>query len=34
VSHDFLMGDWKPDRQKTVKDAGGTPHDIFLWTIK
>jgi cyclopropane fatty-acyl-phospholipid synthase-like methyltransferase len=34
VSHDFLMGDWKPDRQITVKDAGGTPHDLFLWTIK
>jgi uncharacterized protein (TIGR03000 family) len=34
VSHDFLMGDWKPDQQKTVKDAGGMPHDLFLWTIK
>ncbi len=35
VSHDFLMGDdWKPDKQITVKDAGGEAHNIFLWTIK
>lgn len=33
VSHDFLMGDWKPDKKVTVKDQGGTAHDLYLWTI-
>jgi uncharacterized protein (TIGR03000 family) len=33
VSHDFVMGDWKPDKKITVKDVGGTDHDLFLWTI-
>jgi cyclopropane fatty-acyl-phospholipid synthase-like methyltransferase len=34
VSHDFGMGDWKPDRTERVKDARGTDHVLFLWTIK
>jgi uncharacterized protein (TIGR03000 family) len=34
VSHDFLMkSDWKPEKELTVKDAGGDDHTIFLWTI-
>jgi ribosomal protein L11 methylase PrmA len=34
VSHDFLMGDnWKPDKEKTVKDGNGDEHTIYLWTI-
>jgi SAM-dependent methyltransferase len=32
VSHDFGMGDWKPDQQKTVK--GQTrDHGVYLWYI-
>ncbi|HEX3150243.1 MAG TPA: methyltransferase domain-containing protein [Gemmataceae bacterium] len=34
VSHDFLIGDWKPEKQIDVKDAGGELHTLFLWTIK
>jgi uncharacterized protein (TIGR03000 family) len=36
VSHDFLMAEypWKPEKQTTVKDAGGTAHDLFLWVVK
>lgn len=34
VSHDFLMGDdWKPEKEKTVKDANGDEHTLYLWTI-
>jgi uncharacterized protein (TIGR03000 family) len=34
VSHDFRIGDWKPEKQIDVKDAGGEMHTLFLWTIK
>lgn len=34
VSHDFLMGDWKPEKEKTFKDADGEEHSLYLWTIK
>lgn len=30
VSHDFDMGEWKPDR---VSYVGGTAHRIFRWTV-
>lgn len=30
VSHDFDMGDWKPDR---VSYVGGTMHKIFCWIV-
>ena len=33
VSHDFDMGDWKPEKTETVKDDEGTDHTIYLWTI-
>ena len=33
VSHDFDMGDWKADKELTVKDADGREHSIYLWTI-
>lgn len=32
VSHDFDMGDWKPEETKTI-NAGGREHSIFRWTI-
>lgn len=32
VSHDFDMGDWKPDREERV--VVDREHTIYLWTIK
>jgi uncharacterized protein (TIGR03000 family) len=35
VSHAFDMDkEWKPDETKTVTDADGVEHEIFLWTVK
>ena len=34
VSHDFLMGDWKPEKQIDEKDADGEVHTLYLWTIE
>lgn len=33
VSHRFTMGDWKPDREETLTDPGGTKYRILLWKI-
>ena len=33
VSHRFLMGDWKPEKTITVKDAEGIDYQLHLWTI-
>ena len=33
VSHDFKMGDWKPERTVEVIDEFGEEHVIYLWTI-
>ncbi len=33
VSHDFDMGDWKPEKEVTVRDEKGIEHTIYLWTI-
>ena len=32
VSHDFDMGDWRPDRVLEVRDHS-RPHKVMLWTI-
>jgi len=32
VSHDFAMGDWKPDRVVQVEGPSRT-HTVYLWTI-
>lgn len=32
VSHDFPMGDWKPERVVQVQDANRT-HTIYYWTV-
>jgi len=32
VSHDFAMGDWKPEQQKSVK-ATDREHTVYLWTV-
>ncbi|MBI3014846.1 MAG: class I SAM-dependent methyltransferase [Candidatus Tectomicrobia bacterium] len=34
VSHDFDMGDWKPDKSEKLKDNQGENHTIYLWRIK
>jgi len=33
VSHDFSMGDWKPDRVERMTDSGGLLRTIYLWRI-
>jgi SAM-dependent methyltransferase len=32
VSHDFDMGEWKPEREQTVSQPGQL-HRVFRWTI-
>lgn len=32
VSHDFDMGEWKPDRTEQV-EANGRTHTIYFWTV-
>ena len=34
VSHDFKIGDWKPDRMERVPGERGREHLLYLWTIK
>ena len=34
VSHDFGMGDWKPDAVDTFDDAGGRTRTLYLWRIR
>jgi len=33
VSHEYLIGDWKPDRTETMY-VGGEPHVIHSWTVR
>ena len=33
VSHDFGMGNWKPDRTDQLTDSGGHSRTIYLWRI-
>lgn len=32
VSHNFDMGEWKPERMEQV-DVNGQPHTVYLWRI-
>lgn len=32
VSHDFDMGEWKPERVEKVQTSGRT-HTVYLWTV-
>lgn len=34
VSHDFSMGDWKPDRVEQMTDSSGLVRTIYLWRIR
>ncbi len=33
VSHNYDMGDWKPEKQKTVKTPDGVDHYIYFWRV-
>ena len=33
VSHDFDMGDWKPTKAETVKDAANWDHALYVWHV-
>ena len=33
VSHDFGMGDWRPDRVERMTDSAGFVRTIYLWRI-
>jgi SAM-dependent methyltransferase len=34
ISHDFGMGNWKPDRVERVKDSSGLVRTLYLWRIR
>jgi uncharacterized protein (TIGR03000 family) len=34
VSHDFKMGDWKPDATVKAYDDFGEEHIVYMWTIR
>jgi cyclopropane fatty-acyl-phospholipid synthase-like methyltransferase len=34
VSHDFGMGDWRPDRVERVTDSTGLVRTLYLWRIR
>jgi SAM-dependent methyltransferase len=35
VSHDFKIGDWKPDQETKVRvPTDELDHDVYLWTVK
>jgi SAM-dependent methyltransferase len=34
ISHDFSMGDWKPDRVERMTDSAGFLRTIYLWRIR
>jgi SAM-dependent methyltransferase len=34
VSHDFSMGDWKPDVEQTVQAKNGGAHKLYVWRIR
>ena len=33
VSHDFGMGNWKPDRVERVKDSAGLVRTLYFWRV-
>lgn len=33
ISHNYDMGDWKPDREKRISLPGGRDHVIYMWVI-
>ncbi len=33
LSHDFDMGDWRPEAVRQLLDESGRPRTIYLWRI-
>jgi hypothetical protein len=33
VSHNYDMGDWKPEKQKTMKTPDGETHYVYFWRV-
>jgi hypothetical protein len=33
VSHNYDMGDWKPEQTKTIQTPDGTDHYIYFWRV-
>ncbi len=33
VSHNYDMGDWKPEKTKTIETPDGTDHYIYFWRV-
>jgi predicted RNA methylase len=33
VSHNYDMGDWKPEKQKVVKTPDGVDHYVYFWRV-
>jgi predicted O-methyltransferase YrrM len=33
VSHNYDMGDWKPQQQTTVKTPDGVDHTVYFWVV-
>lgn len=33
VSHNYDMGDWKPEQTKKIKAPNGTEHTLYLWRV-
>ncbi len=34
VSHQFSLGDWKPDKSITVQDSAEVDYELHLWVVK
>jgi len=33
VSHNYDMGDWKPEKTKVIKTPDNTDHYIYFWRV-
>lgn len=33
VSHNYDMGDWKPEKSKVIKTPDGTEHYVYFWRV-
>jgi tRNA G37 N-methylase Trm5 len=33
ISHNYDMGDWKPEKSKKIKAPNGSEHTIYLWRV-
>ncbi len=33
VSHNYDMGDWKPEKSKTIKTPDGETHYVYFWRV-